>query len=195
MSSSITKLRRWFHLNHFVYIFTLLLVNEMIVETWQQIQFEHPDSASQYEQVKFNYHQGDEHHIVKRKLKMKSIMGGKSRSRPKPKPQSNPYPKQPSHNPAYSSGSSNPYPKQPSHNPNYPAGPPPAYPGSSHSGHSAGAPPPYPGSSHSGYPAGPPPPYPGSSSGHGYPQQSNYPRYPQQSAQNPYPGCKYYSIL
>mgnify|MGYP007084019822 FL=1 len=189
MSSSTIRLRKWFHWNHFAYLLVLLLINEMIVETWQQIQYEHPDSASQpMEQVEFNYHQGDEHHIVKRKLKMKSILGGgRSKSKQsRPKPQSNPYPKQPAHNPAYSSGSSsNPYPKQPAYNPSYPAGPPPAYPGSSH---------------HSGYPAGPPPPYPGlnsggSAGGRGYLQQSNYPRYPQQSAsypaQNPYPGCKY----
>ena len=191
-----TKLRRqrWsFHRYYHPFICSLLiflLINEMIIDSLQQFDG-YPNNNNdddndairqQNEQFQFNYQQGDQHHIVKRKLKMKSIFGGKSKSKPKPRPSSssNPYPRQPSHNPNYpgSASGSNPYPKQPAYNPNYPG-------------------------SSSGHPVGPPPPYPGLNTGRGggaagYPQQSasNYPRYPQQSAQNPsYPGCKFLCFL
>lgn len=188
MSISIYQRRivqpKYSYWNHVLgWLLIVLLLNEFIVHTWQQIQNEQ-SSLNNQEEIEFNYRQGDVHHIVKRKLKLGRGFGGGKKV--KSKPSSNPYPKQPSYNPHY--GASAPaYPKQPAYNPHYGGG--------SMGSAGAGYPkqpshnPAYPSHSYSGNPAGPPPAYPGLGNNKpAYPQQTHIPHYPAPS--NNYPGCK-----
>ncbi|KPM02273.1 hypothetical protein QR98_0006820, partial [Sarcoptes scabiei] len=141
------------------------------VNTFQFTLITNPSSSSslssskqsQEEKIVFNYKQGDEHHIVKRKLKLGRIGGfGKKQKSPKPSNHGSPYPKQPSYNPAYGGHGANQYPKQPPSNPYM------------HGSNPVGAPPPYPGlGNNRNYP------------NHGFNQPP--PRYPQQQYPQHYP--------